>query len=88
MISLARWSPMERIPAKGYPNLFVVARTDMSDLEVYPYEPLKYVTRVRAGGQSGSQPKLIYISSDQGHFTTTDRTRAEDLALLDEFVNK
>jgi protease II len=86
VISLARWSPMERIPAKGYPNLFVVARTDMSDLEVYPYEPLKYVTRVR--GQSGSQPKLIYISSDQGHFTTTDRTRAEDLALLDEFVNK
>lgn len=87
VISLARWSPMERIPAKGYPNLFVVARTDMSDLEVYPYEPLKYVTRVRGLGQSGSQPKLIYISSDQGHFTTTDRTRAEDLALLDEWAS-
>ena len=87
VISLARWSPMERIPRKGYPNLFMVARTDMSDLEVYPYEPLKYITRVRANGQSGSQPKLIYISSDQGHFTTTDRTRAEDLALLDEWVS-
>ena len=87
VISLANWSPMERIPKAGMPNIFIVARTDMSDLEVYPYEPLKYVTRMRGHDSPGSQPKLIYISSEKGHFTTTDKSRAEDLALLDTWLH-
>jgi len=87
VISLVNWSPMERIPKAGVPNIFVIARTDMTDLEVYPYEPLKYITRMRGNDLPGSQPKLIYISSDQGHFTTTDRSRAEDLALLDTWLD-
>jgi protease II len=86
MISTGRWSPMERIPAEGYPELFVVARADLRDLEVYPYEVLKYITRVR--GYSKGQKKLLYISADKGHFTTTVKTRAEDLALLDSWLDK
>ena len=87
VIALGSWSPMERIPTGGYPGLFVLARTDMADLEVYPYEPLKYITRVR-GYSNSAEEKLLYISSDQGHFTTTQRTRAEDLALLDSWVSR
>jgi oligopeptidase B len=34
IISTGRWSPMERIPTEGYPDLFVIARTDLRDLEV------------------------------------------------------
>ena len=86
MISTGRWSPMERIPAEGYPELFVVARADLRDLEVYPYEVLKYIRRVR--GPSKGQKKLLYISADKGHFTTTAKTRAEDLALLDSWLDK
>jgi hypothetical protein len=64
----------------------MVARTDMADLEVYPYEVLKYITRARGGGAKG-QPKLLSITTDKGHFTTDQETRAEDLALLDKYID-
>jgi hypothetical protein len=85
VISLGAWSPMERIPSEGYPGVFIVARTDMADLEVYPYEVLKYITRARGEGAKG-QPKLLSITTDKGHFTTDQETRAEDLALLDTYI--
>jgi pimeloyl-ACP methyl ester carboxylesterase len=85
VISLGAWSPMERIPSEGYPGVFMVARTDMADLEVYPYEVLKYITRARGEGAKG-QPKLLSITTDKGHFTTDQETRAEDLALLDKYI--
>jgi oligopeptidase B len=85
VISLGAWSPMERIPTEGYPGVFMVARTDMADLEVYPYEVLKYIKRARSKGSKG-QPKLLSISTDKGHFTTDQETRAEDLALLDNYI--
>jgi len=84
VISLGAWSPMERIPTEGYPDVFMVARTDMADLEVYPYEVLKYITRARA---ERGQPKLLSITTDKGHFTTDQKTRAEDLALLDKYLD-
>jgi hypothetical protein len=96
---------MERIPTEGYPGVFIVARTDMADLEVYPYEVLKYITRARGEGSRGEgsrgegsrgegsrgegskgQPKLLSITTDKGHFTTNQETRAEDLALLDNYI--
>ena len=86
VISLGAWSPMERIPTKGYPGVYMVARTDMSDLEVYPYEVLKYIIRAR-GKATKSQPKLLSITTDKGHFTTDQETRAEDLALLDNYID-
>jgi pimeloyl-ACP methyl ester carboxylesterase len=95
VISLGAWSPMERIPSEGYPDVFIVARTDMADLEVYPYEVLKYITRARGEGSRGEgsrgegskgQPKLLSITTDKGHFTTDQETRAEDLALLDNYI--
>jgi len=86
MISSAAWSPMERIPEEGYPDLFVVARSDKADLEVYPYEILKYISRVR--GKMNPKTKLLYISENKGHFTTSEKTRAEDLALLETWLSK
>jgi hypothetical protein len=87
VLSLGSWSPMERIPAEGYPDVFVIARTDMADLEVYPYEVLKYISRVRGSLEQGrAQAKLVYITKDRGHFTTDRETRAEDLALLDNWA--
>ena len=85
VISLGAWSPMEHIPTQGYPDVFMVARTDMADLEVYPYEVLKYIKRARSEYSKG-QPKLLSISTDKGHFTTDQETRAEDLALLDNYI--
>jgi pimeloyl-ACP methyl ester carboxylesterase len=90
VIATGRWSPMERIPAEGYPDLFVVARTDKADLEVYPYEVLKYIRRVRGHSsvKSKDQNKLVFVSESKGHFTTDQKTRAEDLALLEDWLSE
>jgi hypothetical protein len=88
VIATARWSPMERIPGKGYPDLFVVARTDKTDIEVYPYEVLKYIRRVRGSDAGKAEKKLLFISESKGHFTTDQKTRAEDLALLENWLSK
>jgi oligopeptidase B len=88
IIATGRWSPMERIPAEGYPGLFVVARTDKTDIEVYPYEVLKYIRRVRGSDADKAEKKLVFVSESKGHFTTDQKTRAEDLALLEDWLSK
>lgn len=90
------------IPAKGISDLFVVARSDLADLEVYPYEVVKWIWRMRSLRSMRSMrsmrslrslhsmrkqgKKLLYIHSGQGHFTTGFESRAEDLALLDSWL--
>jgi hypothetical protein len=82
------WSPMEHIPAEGFPGLFVVARSDTEDLEVFPYEVVKWIQRIRGINISkDGQKKLLYVDHNKGHFTTSAQSRAEDLALLDNWVN-
>lgn len=88
IIATGRWSPMERIPAEGYPGLFVVARIDKTDIEVYPYEVLKYIRRVRGSDKGRAEKKLVFVSESKGHFTTDQKTRAEDLALLESWLLK
>ena len=85
MLATGAWSPMEHIPAKGIPELFVVARSDMADLEVYPYEVVKWILRMR-GDNNGN--KFLYVDTGKGHFTTDYESRAEDLALLDNWLEK
>lgn len=86
VISTASWSPMEHIPVAGIPELFVVARTDTADLEVFPYEVLKFMKRVR--GKGSGEEKLVFVHEGRGHFTTSWETRAEDIALLDNWIEQ
>jgi hypothetical protein len=79
LIATAAWSPMEHIPKEGIPEL-VIIRTDLTDLQVLPYESLKFIQRARGSNQG---EKFIYVHKGRGHFTTTLKTRAEDLALLE-----
>uniref|UniRef100_A0A6C0ANF8 Peptidase S9 prolyl oligopeptidase catalytic domain-containing protein n=1 Tax=viral metagenome TaxID=1070528 RepID=A0A6C0ANF8_9ZZZZ len=83
VIATAIWSPMEHIPEQGIPELLVIARTDLADLQVLPYELLKFIKRVRGPGLENGQDKLVYIHSGLGHFTTSIKSRAEDMALLE-----
>jgi hypothetical protein len=73
---------MEHIPDEGLEH-FVVARSDKADLEVYPYEVMKWIKRARGAGQE----KLLYVHSGQGHFTTNTESRAQDLALLENWLS-
>ena len=86
VIATASWSPMEHIPVGGIPELFVVARTDTADLEVLPYEVLKFIKRLR--GKGLGEDKLVFIHEGRGHFTTSWKSRAEDIALLDDWIEQ
>ena len=86
IIETASWSPMEHIPKEGISDLFVIARTDTNDLEVFPYEVLKFIKRIRSKHET--HKKLVFIHERRGHFTTTWKTRAEDIALLDNWLIK
>ena len=84
VLMTAQWSPMEHIPAKGLPDLFVVARSDRADLEVYPYEVVKFIRRMRSTNDCS---KLLFVEDGMGHFATGLESRAADLALLEKWRN-
>jgi len=87
LVETARWSPMEHIPSEGIPDLFILARTDEQDLQVYPYEVLKFIERARGTKQkTGDALKLLQISKGRGHFATTIKTREEDCWLLNKYI--
>ena len=83
LATLARISPVDRIPERGLPGLRVLLRTGENDQEVLPYEPMKWIRRAR-GGRDDSE-KLLAYSEDEGHFvagTSLLDERATDLAIL------
>ena len=80
--ALLRLSPMNTIPESGAPSVFVLCRTGLNDKEVFAYESVKWITRLR---ENEGKPKLLAISQGEGHFVSgrsSFRQRAEDMALL------
>jgi oligopeptidase B len=80
--AILRLSPVNTIPESGAPAIFVLCRTGLNDKEVFAYESVKWITRLR---EIEGKPKLLAISEGEGHFVSgrsSFRERAEDLALL------
>ena len=83
LATLVRISPVDRIPERGLPGLRVLLRTGENDMEVLPYEPVKWITRARGGREDSG--KLLAYSEDEGHFvggSSVLEERATDLAIL------
>lgn len=81
-LALLRLSPVNTIPETGAPTIFVLCRIGLNDKEVFAYESVKWITRLR---ENEGKPKLLAINQDEGHFVSgrsSFRQRAEDLALL------
>jgi hypothetical protein len=77
-VHISRWSPMERIPSGGIPNVFQIVRTAENDSEVYAYESVKWVTRCKGSA-------YLAIEGAQGHFASGSKNteqQAQDLAVL------
>ena len=82
--ALLRLSPIDTIPLGGAPAVFVFCRTGLNDKEVFAYESVKWITKLR-DLQEGGKQKLLAISEGEGHFVSGHRLfeeRAEDLAVL------
>lgn len=83
-------SPIDQVAGRGAPGVFVLARTGGNDTQVYPYEPVKWVRRLREGGAPATAGKLLGYAADEGHFYSPAAdlvARSTDLAILDAWVD-
>lgn len=88
--TIVRFSPVDSLSEKGAPGLFILGRTSLNDREVFPYESLKWLTRLRGfpTAVKESLPKLLAITGGAGHFvrgSTAHSQMAEDFILLSSF---
>ena len=80
--ALLNLSPVDTIPANGAPGVFVLCRTGLNDKEVFAYESVKWITRLK---ETKGDPKLLVVQQNQGHFsgrTSAEVLRSKDLSLL------
>ena len=80
-------SPVDTVPTGG-PQPLLVIRTALHDMQVLPYEALKWAARLRLAGW---QRVYVGIDHDGGHFAAAKsmaEQRAEDAALLESALQR
>jgi hypothetical protein len=95
-IELLKVSPINSLPEEGIrPEILVIARTGLLDYKVYPYEPYKWIQRLRGfltpdqAHPTDPRGKFIDYEASEGHSyspTHFSEARAIDLAILDAWV--
>jgi protease II len=90
-ISVGTLSPANSATVTPSPDVFVLTRTAANDSQVFAYESVKWIRRLRSsGGPDAKAPKLCVVEEDQGHFTPPDATSAQwatDAAFLDAWMD-
>ena len=56
-----RMSPIHTLPAEGAPGVHVLCRSGTNDIQVYPYEPLKWIFTLR--GKRKDMSKILHVNS-------------------------
>lgn len=90
LIDVALMSPADAATVIKTPDIFVLARTAIHDSQVFSYESLKWIRRLRTNSPTGA-PKLLLMEKDQGHFTPPESQIEQfsiDLALLESWMEK
>jgi pimeloyl-ACP methyl ester carboxylesterase len=83
--ALLNISPINSLSSDGAPGVFVLCRTGLKDLQVLPFEPVKWIQRLR-GKSDPPAGKYLSFEEDQAHVYSGEKyykARAIDLALLD-----
>jgi hypothetical protein len=89
-ISVGLLSPADSAATTGAPNIFVLTRTAENDSQVYAYESVKWIRRLRSHDKKGDAPKLCIVEKNQGHFTPPEKTIQQwalDCSLLDAWIH-
>jgi hypothetical protein len=84
-------SPMDSLPVDGAPGVFVLVRTGLKDQQVAPFEPVKWVQKLRGQNPSGAENKYLFFEPNEVHTYSGEafvRTRAMDLAILYDRLKK
>ena len=86
-----RLSPMDSMPVDGAPGVFVLVRTGLKDQQVAPFEPVKFIQKLRGTNPSGAEDKYLFFEPKEVHTYSGEafvRTRAMDLAILYDHLQK
>jgi oligopeptidase B len=78
-------SPIDTLPPDGAPGVFVLSRTGLRDLQVMPFEPVKFIERLRGSRQTEPQNKFLGVEEEETHSYSSKafaKTRGQDLAIL------
>jgi hypothetical protein len=89
--TILRLSPVDALPEEGAPAIFIVARTSLNDMEVLPYESVKWITRLRGypNPVENGAKKYLYIQDGEGHFVRGSldmKQKSEDFSLLNNWL--
>jgi hypothetical protein len=76
-------SPIHQLGTKGAPGIKVLCRTGTADIQVFPYESLKWITALRGGKKDDT--KLLYIDNEGHRSNKTETEYAEDFAIINSW---
>ena len=88
-LSIGLTSPADAAIGLKTPTIFIYCKTATNDSQVYTYEPIKWVTRLRNSSPIGA-PKVVAIDLHTGHFTPPELVvdiYALDASILDAWIN-
>jgi hypothetical protein len=88
-ISVAKLSPADSATVVASTKVLVLARTAENDSQVFAYESVKWIRRLRATSGKNGRPKICIVEKGQGHFTPPDKNTEQwclDSAILDAWV--
>lgn len=83
--ALLNLSPIDTLPPTGAPRIFVLSRTALQDKEVYAYESVKWITKLKDLQTETASPKFLAFEEKEGHFASEPRGfehRANDMAIF------
>lgn len=60
-----RMSPIHTLPSSGAPGVHVLCRSGEDDIQVYPYESLKWILTLR--GKRKDTTKILHVNSQSHH---------------------
>ena len=89
---MLQYSPYDNVEAKPYPSLLVTA--GLNDPRVQYWEPLKWVSKLRALKTNPETPLYLKTDMSSGHFSASDRykflreTAFEYAFIVDQIVPK
>jgi Prolyl oligopeptidase family len=86
--STLRVSPIHMLSPRGAPGIHVLCRAGKEDLQVLPYESLKWIYAIR-GENPEPDSHTLYSVGDEGHFSSgmaIEQEHAEDFIVIQAWL--
>jgi hypothetical protein len=77
-------SPIHQLGPRGAPGIKVLCRSGVHDIQVYPYESLKWIEALR-GGKNDDRTKILYIDNEGHHSDKIYKEYAIDFIIINKW---